>query len=352
MGGGRDGEGEGRTLAGPGLDADLSAPAFDQSLGRRQAQPQAADVAGEPFLDLQEIAEDVRLVLGLDARPEVADGDLDHVAGHFLGHDFDAGPLAGGELHGVVHQVVQHQGKLLDVDVHLRQLVGQLDLELDLLVAVARLDARRAPLDHLGQGHQDRVVPQFIGRQSGVLQELLDQHLQVLHARLDQVERLAELLVHRPVLSGGNQAQVSADDGQRGLEFVADQGEEIALQFFLSLFAGHVAEDEGQVGQVAGRAGDSGPAARQVDARADVFLLQVDGDGPLVGRPQGLGVGAEGEALEEREDHLADTVDVGLAQEELGLAADQRGHVVAVGDDDAVAEVLDDGVELLPLGDH
>src|SRR5712692_61991 len=110
--------------AGLGTDADVAAQEGDVLAYDRQPEADARRAVRVP-VELPEGLEDRLQVLAGYPGPAVLDAEDDLLAGRYRrrAHHDAAG---GGELDGVVHQVVEDHGELRDVGLELREIGGDL----------------------------------------------------------------------------------------------------------------------------------------------------------------------------------------------------------------------------------
>ena len=204
-----------------------------------------------------EAVEDVGQLLGRDGLALVADGDVGLAP---LGGDLQGEQaLGGGELHGVVQQVVAHLGDGVRVAPDHHRAVGEVGLDVQVLLGDLGLQAHQHPQEDLLHvelllgGHPLR------GLEPGELQHPADQTGQAAGLRGDDLEGF-------PLLLRGNGAVQDAlgkagDGGHGGLELVGDVGHELAaLLLRLGQGVGHGVEGLGQLADLIGAAGILGEA--------------------------------------------------------------------------------------------
>ena len=213
------------------LGLQRAAVGLDDALADGQAQPQAAELAGDRRLPLLERVEDRRQDLRLDADAGVDDLDDDPVLrpspALVAGADGDR-PALGGELHGVLDQVPEHLLEPGRVGVDVVVPGGRLHRQPEVVAG----DLAAADLDRLVdepvavgdlpvQGHLAPDDPHHV-------QQVVDEPGLEVDVLADHLQRRADLLgVAGPVQHrrGGQQDRV-----QRRAQLVREDGEELGLR--------------------------------------------------------------------------------------------------------------------------
>ena len=195
----------------------------EDALDQVQSETHAVAVEAAAAVGLVEAVEDERQVVGRDGLAVIAHGDI----GLALRlPERDAQRAAGrGELDGVVHQVIEHARDGVGVGEHLHGVLGQLQIDIELLVVGARLKAEHGADDLL------RDVKLAPARQI-LARALKARHVEHAAHEAREPARLVgdggEVLV---LLILGDRAVENAvgkagDGGHGGLELVRDVGDE------------------------------------------------------------------------------------------------------------------------------
>ena len=124
-GGDGEGKGEGRSVAEPALDGNLTTEQFDQPAHQGEAQ------AGPLVVRGIEAAEDVGQPLGFDAPAGVAHGEL-HLVFLLLGLQQDRAILRR-VADRIAHQVVHDAAQRAAISIHIGEIGECLDLHIDVL---------------------------------------------------------------------------------------------------------------------------------------------------------------------------------------------------------------------------
>src|SRR5690606_4382623 len=140
---------EQRAAADRARDGHVAAEETGQLADAREAEAGATDLARRRSIDLPELVEDVRQLIGGDADAGILDGDLEPVVAAPARLDDDLALLR--ELRGVRQQVEQDLAQLELVGLDDRDVVGELRVNLDRLAAHVLLHGRDALVDELGK---------------------------------------------------------------------------------------------------------------------------------------------------------------------------------------------------------
>ena len=223
------GEPEGRPFARLAGDAELAVHHGDELLGDRQAEPGAAEPAGDRAVGLLERCEQLGLPVGVDADARVP--DLEHdlhasVQGPARA-DLDLDLAFVGELDRVADQVHEHLAQAVRVAAEpSRQVLGDRVDDLEAL-ALGRVGQQFADVgDQVGQGEVDPVERQLARLDAREIQYVVDD----VEQRLGGLPQNADEPPLAPAEIGPREQVGHAQDADhRGPDLVAHLGQEVRL---------------------------------------------------------------------------------------------------------------------------
>ena len=135
--------------------------------------------------------------------------------------DIDRG-RARGKLHRIGHQVGQHLGDAVSVDVHQHGLVGRVQLQGDAMLAGKTFIGCQRLLQQRLQRHHLKRQAHLARFDFFTVQNIVDQPDQAFAIVLGDVHQVADCLRHGSSHATGNQPQRAANRGQRRAQLVTD----------------------------------------------------------------------------------------------------------------------------------
>jgi hypothetical protein len=220
---------------------DLSAVELHDVFDDGEAESGAAGFAGAGFIEAIEPFEDALQGIGREAGAVVLDLDVDGLGVGFGGGDGDVSGLAA-VLDGVVDQVEEHLLKPVGIgsDAELR---GDVVLQGDGAFTGADFEVGDDPVDDGLELDGFDIHDDLTGLEAGDGEEIFDEVGEAVGVSLD---RLEEAGGGGGVFDGAMEEGfgVALDHGERGAEFMADIGDELASGVLKLAEAGEVMADE------------------------------------------------------------------------------------------------------------
>src|SRR5688500_12940780 len=159
-------------LAGRALHLDAAAVRLDDPVDETEAEPGPLNLRGDHVGGAVERLEDAGLLRGRNAEPAIGDADADLVSGVRGAHANP--PPCGAVLDGIADEVLEHTAESGFVTSHRRQIVRDVDLDVDTRAFDQRGRRAQHLIDEAGDIDRPRLEAPLPRLDTGELENLLD----------------------------------------------------------------------------------------------------------------------------------------------------------------------------------